>query len=718
MRFAFFTLVLFLVLSINVSAKEKVIPTSNATKDSISQVLKMQGIELIPDSLIRIAMQKEIQNLPVALAYCELAKEISQKNQIPAMAMRCTRMQGIIFEMHNQIDSANVYQLEVMDLSQQIPDPEGTMAWITAAIDLAILNYEKAQRYDLALEWYEAALEKAKSIDDKEQMIYCYFGIGKIHQASYQYEEAISWFYQALSLAKTEANHMAIVSTMHTIGLVHLEMEQIDVAEEIFLEAKSHLDGVPDFDPIEALYMQGNHYLNAGKSQVDQNKWVKAMEYFNYALDFFEKVNNPRDIATTKLYLSRTILELGDHKKAMAYIEKLEANSQFLGIEEQARLYNTLGRIHLKQKQTETATTYFKQSLAITTTEDFKSIAQENYQALFEIEQNQEDYKTALQYHIALGELDSIRYNTARNQDIAKMRFKYQMSNKERQINQLKNEKQLVTFASILGFLTVALLIVIYLFRSRMKNNQMLKEKNAAITQQLKRLEESHHALEQFAFVAAHDLKEPLRTIGSFSSLIKRRGGRQSEEERKEYLNFITNAARKLTGLLDDLLLYATIAREMPVQEKHTLKNIIKLSVNHLSQEIAASNAKVEVDISNELALMGKEDHFCKVIHELILNGIKFNHQQPIIKIESKQVEDQIRVTVTDNGIGMEEHYQHKVFNIFHRLDKQSNRSGRGVGLSICKNIIEKYNGSITYHKLIKGGTQFVVTLPAPSLRV
>lgn len=715
MRFIpFYILLSLLVLGTEVFAKEYVLPVRHSKKDSIRLSLRQQGVQLVPDSLIRRAMQKEIQNLPIALAYCELAKDISNTKKDHATAMRCTRMQGIIFEMHNEIDSATIYQLEVMELSKKIDDPKGTMAWITAAIDLAILNYEKANKYDLALEWYEAALEKAKKINDKEQMIYCYFGIGKIHQAGYQYEEAIHWYYQALSLAKQEDNHMAIVSTMHTIGLVHLEMEQVDVAEEIFKEAKSHLDGVPDFDPIEALYMQGNHYLNAGKSQADQQKWVKGYDYFNQALHYFKKVNNPRDIAKTELYLSRSILELGDYQKSLTFVEELEQNPQFLGVEEQARLFNILGRIQIEKSNIEQAKEYFQKSLDIAKQDALKNISHENYQNLYEIEKNKENFQEALQYHIALAELDSIRYNTARNQDIAKMRFKYQMSNKERQINQLESEKQFVTFASILGFLTVAFGIFIYLFRSRIENNKMLKEKNTAITQQLKRLEESHHALEQFAFVAAHDLKEPLRTIGSFSSLIKRRGSQQSEEERQEYLNFITNAARKLTGLLDDLLLYATIAREMPVQEKHYLKDLIKLSVNHLSQEIAASGAKVVIESTDKIALMGKEDHFCKVIHELILNGIKFNHQQPLINIESTQIENQIQLIVTDNGIGMEEHFQHKVFNIFHRLDKQSNRSGRGVGLSICKNIIEKYNGSITYHQLIKGGTKFVVTLPAP----
>jgi PAS domain S-box-containing protein len=225
------------------------------------------------------------------------------------------------------------------------------------------------------------------------------------------------------------------------------------------------------------------------------------------------------------------------------------------------------------------------------------------------------------------------------------------------------------------------------------------------------RLDLSNRELDQFAFIAAHDLQEPLRKILAFGDRLGTKYREKLDEEGKEYLIRILNASKRMQQFISDLLKYARVATHPEPSDTVDLREAVMEVISDLEIKIERFGANVEVF---ELpAVKGAESQMRQLFQNLIANALKFHGEaQPRIKIYSRPTGHDCRIFVEDNGIGFDEKYLDRIFEPFQRLHGKSAYEGTGMGLAICRKIVERHGGSITAKSKPGEGSTFIITLP------
>lgn len=260
-----------------------------------------------------------------------------------------------------------------------------------------------------------------------------------------------------------------------------------------------------------------------------------------------------------------------------------------------------------------------------------------------------------------------------------------------------------------IGRLTQAFNIMILELRKSQKelilSNEKIKEQAETL------LKRYNSDLEQFAYVTTHDLIEPLRMITSYMQLIQRRHKDIFVEGKsKNYMQFVEEGVRRMHSIINDLFEYSHIRTNVKDVEPVALDTVLKQVLEKLNKEIEDSNAKITAGPLPELK--ADASNMAQVFQNLIGNAIKFKSDRPLeIKIISKDKGDHYLFSVADNGIGFEQKYAGKVFEIFKRLNTRDEFKGSGMGLAICKNIIERHGGKIWVESEPGIGTTFYFTL-------
>lgn len=226
-------------------------------------------------------------------------------------------------------------------------------------------------------------------------------------------------------------------------------------------------------------------------------------------------------------------------------------------------------------------------------------------------------------------------------------------------------------------------------------------------------LERSNVDLQQFAYVASHDLQEPLRAVSSYCQLIEKNYTGQLDERAMRWLQFVVNGARRMQTLVRDLLTYARVDNKAESWITVDSDSVCRLAVENLSQSI--KEAEAEVTVGKLPIVWADATQLEAVFQNLIGNAVKFRGERPPrVSIAAQRVEKEWQFAVRDNGIGIKPEFHERVFEIFKRLESQDRYSGTGIGLAICKRIVERYGGRIWVESQFGQGSTFFFTLPTP----
>lgn len=245
-------------------------------------------------------------------------------------------------------------------------------------------------------------------------------------------------------------------------------------------------------------------------------------------------------------------------------------------------------------------------------------------------------------------------------------------------------------------------------------SSQELTDTNRLLNQQKAELELSNSELERFAYISAHDLKEPLRSISGFIQLISKREPNLSNQSR-EFIQYAIQGTKNMKEMLDDLMIYSTlnIYKKKDATEQD-LNEIIQNVRLNLSDKIRKTNANI---IHQKLpTIVAEKGLMIQLFQNMIDNSIKFRKKEaPEIHIISKMdmASKNYVFSIIDNGIGIEEKYKDKVFQLFQRLHNKEMYAGTGLGLAICKKIIESQSGRINIDSDYNEGLKIDFTLPA-----
>ncbi|GAA3386793.1 sensor histidine kinase [Cryptosporangium minutisporangium] len=243
-----------------------------------------------------------------------------------------------------------------------------------------------------------------------------------------------------------------------------------------------------------------------------------------------------------------------------------------------------------------------------------------------------------------------------------------------------------------------------------------LKEQTDQLAAQTADLQRSNTELEQFAYVASHDLQEPLRKVASFCQMLSRRYSGELDERGQQYIDFAVDGAKRMQRLINDLLAFSRVGRTTGEFEDIALDTVLDRALTSLGSTIEESDAAIQADPLPEVH--GNSILLTQVFQNLIGNAIKFHGMAaPRVRITVEQKGDVYEFACSDNGIGIEPQYAERVFVIFQRLHGKEQYDGTGIGLAMVRKIIEHHGGRIWLDTegSAGGGTTFRWTLPVPS---
>jgi light-regulated signal transduction histidine kinase (bacteriophytochrome) len=242
------------------------------------------------------------------------------------------------------------------------------------------------------------------------------------------------------------------------------------------------------------------------------------------------------------------------------------------------------------------------------------------------------------------------------------------------------------------------------------KINKSLEKK---ITERTKDLMSKNKELQEYAYIVAHDLKEPIRSIVSFSQLLERKIKGKLNAEELELLNFIKHSGTNMGNLVQSLLQYTTVNINYKNIPKNDINEILQETLTSINFSIEQNNATINIDWLPKKVKCDKIK-ISQLFQNIISNAIKFKKKDQVIEINinCKEQKDNYLFSISDNGIGIEKDYHKKIFKLFKRLNKNQNYEGTGIGLSLSKKIVEQHGGEIWLESEFDKGTTFYFTLP------
>ncbi len=536
-------------------------------------------------------------------------------------------------------------------------------------------NYSKAYEHQLK------ALEYHQKVDDKKNLAKLHFAIGNNFFYQNHFELALDQFKMALELWKKENDKKGVFWAVGAIGSVY------------------------------------EH----------QSKMTESIEYSEEALRMAYEMESKQDIAWTLYNLGSIYTTNGDIKKGTKCIE--EAHQIATAIKDYPLIGYTLEgftKIHIYTKEIDKALKFLDQSYTIAKENNELATMPTIYKYYAEIyyqQNNLEDYKKYTDKLITLN--DSLN-NEELTKAMGSLKKDYEVRELERnkEIALLKKDAKISTFKKLLwmgGVSFVSFFLLLYTILTAKNNklqkekNQLLQSSNQKILEQVEQLKSSNRDLKEYANIISHDLKEPLRNIGSFASLLKRRIGKASEETSKEYMDFILSGVVQMQNLLEDLKSYSIIETNSTAPNKELNTTKTKEEVIYKIQE-KYSGKNLTIESSNLPNIFMGKNHFHQILYQLIDNGIKFNDSEtPKILIESYSKDTNYVFAVHDNGIGIDPTFKEKIFVVFQRLNDRKSFNGSGIGLPSCRKILNLYSGKIWTTPRAGGGSSFFFSIPNES---
>ena len=597
-------------------------------------------------------------------------------------------------------EDALKYTHHIFEFSKSINFTEGI---IESNISLGNLYWHKSD-FKTALEYLNIALKNNKILQKQQYQADIYKGFGNCYLRIGFIDKALNYYFQSLDIYKVLNDRDSYGSICNNIGVAYKDKGEFEQALAYYLKS---LDIKKDSDDANGI---ANIYVNIGILYYHQEEYDKSLKYLEKVLDI--NSNQLTDVVLSNIHnnIGQVCVELKDYKKALEHIHiALTINIKSDNKNSVSHSYQEIGRIMQLKGQYNAALNNFEKALEIS--REINSLSNEAscLYLLGGLCHKIEDYDTAEKYLLKSCEINEqlnikpalisvcelladIYHDTDRFSE-SSVYMKRMLKLQE----ELSNEEKSKLLAEMQA-------------RFELQQRDSVIE-NLNVKQEL--LLKAKQELELFAGKAAHDLKEPLRMMSSFSSLLVRKYGNQLDDTGQEFVNHIHEGAKRMEKLLTGMLTFAKSGANPEDSINVNLNDILYIVKSNLKLKISENQANITY--SNLPVVKAANVAMIQLFQNLIANALKFKKPDaiPHIQIETTSHNDNFyQISIKDNGIGISKEQQHKVFIIFQRLHAREAYEGSGIGLATCKKIVECLGGKIWLESEEGKETTFFFLLP------
>lgn len=574
-------------------------------------------------------------------------------------------------------------------------------------------TYYTMYAYSKALESYHRSLAIAEELDDDSLRAVAYDWISLQYLYSGAYGQAISNQLASIRIREERRDSAGLAESFYSMGDILNHQKKLDESNAYFRRCIR----------LASRFNQENLLVGAygtiGSAYIDQGSWDSAFWYNRVALRI--AIRNEMDYG--KAFANGA---LGECYRAKGRLDSAricyERSLHFaLPMQEYNEIANSLiglGSLEQQEGQFDEANRHFREGLQLALEYELHDLEEEAYRNIAETFRLAGMPDSAIAYLNALLDLKNDLFEKQSQSMISTLEARYDILQQEAEQQALlfRKDRQIkkLTLAVAFGGVLFMLGFVWFTYkgtRHQRNLNTMLESHNQLMEEQNLKLSNANEDLRQFAYAASHDLKQPLRTIGNFSSLIERKFKAYSDEDSSDYFLYIQRAVRDMSSLLTNLLQYTELENKTDAFETLDMNDILATVTNNLIQLIQEKNANVMSEYLPELR--ANREQMIQLFQNLINNALKFNDKPcPEVIISYVRIGSNYRFAIRDNGIGIDQAYCDKIFGLFQRVGDREMYEGSGMGLAITKRIVRQYHGNIWVESAVDRGSTFYFTLP------
>lgn len=658
------------------------------------------------------------------------------------------------------LDSVNFFSNKALGKSIKINYIKGKA---NALNNLGVVAYFKSN-YVVAKQYYEESYDLFNELADTEGEMRCLMNIVGVERALGQWDKAyVSYKRLILRLEKMDDNKLLLVKGYYNISLVLLE-------EDKFEESLAYLQKTAQLaEQIDNKNHLALAYNNMGTVYSNMLAFENAILYYRKAIDIFIEVNNKQHEYFANVNLANNLKEIDENKQAelilTSVIEQIK-DTDFSFVELYA--YRVLGEIQLKNREYQLAEKSLLKAYkvckqandsynlplilmnlgkAYSELNNFElsiyylklandhslelnnfTILSRSYLAFHDVYKNQNDYKNALYYYAKYKDYKDSLFIKNREKVVSEIRVKYESEAKEKENELLKKENQIKdlevdkqktarNYLLLLSALSLITLGITYnRFRTKHKTAKVLAKQNSIINNQKIGLEKSNANKQRLFGIIAHDLVNPFNAILGYTDLLEKDYESFNDQERKSFIKTINKYAKSNYNLTKTLLDWAKIQQDELVVNKVKLNcnEIVELAIEPYRILADKKEIKIDLNISENITIEADQNMMQTVIGNLFVNAIKFTPQKgKIILNLNKNNDGSVAIEIEDNGIGMSQEQLNGLFDItkVSVVKGTNNEQGHGLGLLLCKELMELQKGTLDLFSQLHKGSKAVVSI-------
>lgn len=602
------------------------------------------------------------------------------------------------------------------------------------------LIYWNLGEYDKALDYYDHSLAIFEELNNKRGIAQCLFNIGQIYRSRGNYPVALDYCNKSLIIVEELGDKRRIAQRLNFIGLIYSYQEDYTLAIDNYSKSLKLNEELQDREGIAScLNNLGSIYKDKGENDA-------AIENYIEALNIFEEIKFKIGVADALSNIGLIHRNKENYDLALEYLFKALNVREEIGDYEGLSYSNgVIGEVYFLKNELDQALNYTQKSLKTALKLGLLLKQKESHHLLSTIYATLKTYDKAYENHLLYKELNDRIFNEDNIKKLAELEYQYEFE-KAKQLIALEQQKKdaitaekskrqrVLSTVFILGFILMTVLVVL-IYRSSIqkrkanfklaKQKKQIEDANEVLTVQKKELQDFANELEianktkdKFFSIIAHDLRGPLGNLMGFGELLMTRGNKIEEKTKKKYIELIATDAKNTFNLLDNLLKWALSNTEgiIPNFERLNVNEIVKENISFFKTMAEAKELTLIDSLNEKIVVTADYDMINTVLRNLISNAIKFTPNNGIIEILSRKTSDnRIEIGISDTGVGIEAETLSKLFDTDSHITTSgtNNERGSGLGLKLCKEFVEKNEGTIYVESKLGNGTTFWISLPS-----